>query len=101
MPNFNRLSFSKKDIKKTKKANNISNDNKKSKFSNNNGHILKSSITKHENNNATSNSSTNNIKHKKIISSKLNTSQKFVKNGKKVEKNEKKMDDINDYFSKK
>ena len=98
MSKLNRLAFSNKEIKKTtKKTSNNNNDNKKSKFSNNNGHILKSSITKYGNSNANSNASTNNTKHRKIMSSKLNTNKEFGKN---IKKNEKKIDDINDYFSK-
>ena len=103
--NLNRLVFSNKDIKSTKtikKTNNINTDKKKSKFSNNNGHVLKSSITKYGNNNSNTNvrSSINNTKHKKIMSLKLNTNKEFIKNGKNVKKNGKKVDDINDYFPK-
>ena len=104
--NLNRLVFSNKDIKSTKTIkktnNNINTDKKKSKFSNNNGHVLKSSITKYGNNNSNTNvrSSINNTKHKKIMSLKLNTNKEFIKNGKNVKKNGKKVDDINDYFPK-
>ena len=75
-------------------------DKKKSKLSNNNGHILKSSITKYGNNNKNTYTNINNTKHKKIMSSKLNTNKEFIKNGKNLKKNGKKIDDISDYFSK-
>ena len=93
--NLNRMVFSNDDLKvaKTLKKvkNDINHDKKKSKFYNNEN-ILKSSKTVYGNG--------NNTKGKRVMSSKLNTAKDLPKNIKTARKSDKKIDEINDYFSK-
>ena len=94
--NLNRLVFSNGDLKATKKiksnnTNNLNKDKTKSKFSVKNEKTLKSSNTKYG----------NNIKTNRVMSSKLNTNKNLViKKGKPLNKPDKKIDILNDYFSK-
>ena len=94
--NLNRLVFSNGDLKATKKiksnnTNNLNKDKTKSKFSVKNEKTLKSSNTKYG----------NNIKTNRVMSSKLNTNKNLViKKGKPINKPDKKIDVLNDYFSK-
>ena len=93
--NLNRLIFSNGDLKTTKKIkndnkNNANKDKKKSKFPNKNENILKSSKTKYG----------NSIQKSRVMSSKLSTNKNLViKNGKNKDKPDKKINDLNDYFS--
>ena len=93
--NLNRLVFSNGDLKTTKKIKNNNNinmnkDKTKSKFSTKNEKILKTSNTKYG----------NNIKTNRVMSSKLNTNKNLViKKGKPINKPDKKINTLNDYFS--
>ena len=93
--NLNRMVFSNDELKvaKTLKKvkNDINHDKKKSKFYNNEN-ILKSSKIVYGNG--------NNTKGKRVMSSKLNTAKDLPKNIKTARKSDKKIDEINDYFSK-
>ena len=90
---LNRLVFSNDDLKTTKKIknnNNLNKDKTNSKFSMKNEKTLKSSNTKYG----------NNIKTNRVMSSKLNTNKNLViKKGKTINKPDKKINALNDYFS--
>ena len=87
--NLNRKTFSIKDIKLIKSTKtNDTNEKKKSKFIN---EPLKT--------NGNSNSIHKNVRHKKVMSSKMNTNNNYIKNGKSLKKPDKNMEDFHDYFS--
>ena len=49
--------------------------------------------------NGNSNSIHRSVRHKKVMSSKMNTNNNYIKNGKSLKKPDKNMEDFHDYFS--